>query len=150
MRPNGLRGCEGLALWLGEEAGNVVWVTHVVELVGAGVTSSPLHLELSTHAVARLTLLAHELQRYWAGQIHSHPGNMLSLSEVDVAMGVKVQNYLSLVCPHYATLPINGIHDCGVHVYDDGAYRRLPAREAEGLISLDERKVERLTLEVPK
>lgn len=51
MRPHGVRGNEGLALWLGrQESAYTVEITHVVEVCGSGFSTSPLHLGLSLRA----------------------------------------------------------------------------------------------------
>lgn len=148
MRPNGLHGNEGLALWLGDEHDGTARVTHILRLYGGGFVAGPLQLSLSMRAIARITDLSDELGLYWVGQIHSHPGTFVDLSRVDRAFGVKVQDYLSVVCPHYAQARTNDLDDCGVHVFDDGAYRRFNRREVAGRIRVGQHRAEVLNLEV--
>lgn len=148
MRPHGRLGNEGLALWLGRVDGRGAQVTHVVAPRGPGFRASPLQLKLSWNAMARLTDLADTLGTYLVGQIHSHPGLFLDLSEVDEKYGVRCQDYLSLVCPHYAQRPVTGIDGCGVHMFDRGNYRRLGAAEVARRVAILPAKVEVVGLEV--
>jgi len=148
MRGYGARGHEGLVLWFGNEIGGVVTITHLVVPYGTGLVTHPLHLSLSLRAMSRITRLAEELDGYWAGQIHSHPGTMLQLSEVDERMGIHVQDYLSLVCPHYAQRDTREVGQCGVHTFDGGAYRRLSVSEVARRIVVSKRRVEFVPVEV--
>lgn len=149
MRPHGHLGNEGLALWLGRADAHHACVTHVVAPRGAGFRALPLQLKLSWNAMARLTDLADELGTYLVGQIHSHPGLLVDLSEVDEKYGVRCQDYLSLVCPHYAQRPVAGIDACGVHMFDRGNYRRLAPTEVARRIAITSSVVEVVDLEVP-
>lgn len=148
MRPNGARSHEGLALWFGDEENGTVTITHLIAPYGPGLVTHPLHLSLSMRAMSRITRLAGELDCYWAGQIHSHPREMLELSDVDKRMGILVQDYLSLVCPHYAQHDTHHVEQCGVHVYDMGAYRRLSSGETASRIVVGDHRVEFVPVEV--
>ncbi len=126
MLPHGLHGNEGLVLWFGRRIGEgTVEVTHAVEPRGSGITRSPLHLSLSLRAMNTLSDLGESIDRYLVGQIHSHPGTFIDLSAVDRARGIRIQDYLSVVCPHYAQDPSTGLEDCGWHEFTQGRYRRL-------------------------
>lgn len=149
MRPSGARGNEGLALWLGNECDGNISVTHIVRPVGPGLTENPLHLSLSMRAISRITSLTDKLGVYWVGQIHSHPERYVDLSRVDRAMGVKVQDYLSVVCPFYAQAYTEHLHECGVHVFDQGSYRRLPPKEVTARFRLTPTQAVFIQLEVP-
>lgn len=149
MRPYGARGHEGLALWFGTADDDVSRVSHVVIPHGAGLFTHPLHLSLSMRAMARLTAFADQHDLVWLGQIHSHPKQMLWLSEVDVEMGVKVQDYLSVVCPFYAQRDTDAFDECGVHVFDGGGYRQMSVAEVERRVLLAPQPAEVVRLEVP-
>lgn len=148
MRPYGVRGHEGLGLWFGDEADGTVSITHLVVPYGPGLVTHPVHLSLSMRAMSRITRLAGELDRYWAGQIHSHPGTMLELSDVDKQMGIRVQDYLSFVCPYYAQRETGELGQCGVHLFDSGGYRRLTANEVAQRIVVSDRRVQLMPVEV--
>ena len=149
MRPHGRSGNEGLALWLGRAEGTRATVTHLVSLRGDGFRTSPLQLRLSWNAMSRLTDAADEYGTYLVGQIHSHPGRFIDLSDVDEMYGVRCQDYLSVVCPHYAQRPVSGIHECGVHVFDGGRYRRLDANEVGQRIHVVGAMITVVELEMP-
>jgi len=148
MRPHGLKGHEGLALWFGRDDGGQVTITHLIVPYGPGLMTQPLQLKLSLRAMARITRLTDELQCYWAGQIHSHPGLLLNLSDVDMEMGVRVQDYLSVVCPYYAQRNTVHVDECGVHLFDEGRYRRLGTDEVAGSITTSPQAAEVVYLEV--
>lgn len=148
MRPYGIKGHEGLALWFGREEAGEVTITHLVIPHGPGLITHPLHLSLSMRAMSRITKLTGEVDRYWAGQIHSHPGQMLDLSEVDRSMGVLVQDYLSLVCPYYAQRDVPDLRHYGVHVYDSGRYKRLSNEEVNARIKVSEHALEVVRVQV--
>lgn len=149
MRPYGAMGREGLALWFGDDRGNTVEITHLIVPHGPGLVTHPLHLSLSLRAIARLTGLAGRLDRYWAGQIHSHPDLDVRLSDVDKRMGVLVQDYLSMVCPHYAQYAVDGVRQCGVHMFDEGVYRQLGHDEVASRVRVSDRAVQVVEVEVP-
>lgn len=149
MRPHGLIGNEGLALWLGSSDGNQARVTHLVALRGGGFHASPVQLRLSWNAMSRLTDLADELGTYLVGQIHSHPGRFVDLSDVDRKYGIRCQDFLSVVCPHYAQRAVSGLEECGVHLFDGGGYRRLDTAEVARRIEISAATVDVVNLEVP-
>ena len=130
MRPHGAQGNEGLALWLGtSDDAQRVTVTHALEIYGSGFVTAPLEMRLSLRAMATLTGLADRLGRYLVGQIHSHPGNFTDLSVVDKERGIRVPDYLSVVCPHYAQRSDVTLGDCGLHMFEGAKYRRLSSAE---------------------
>jgi proteasome lid subunit RPN8/RPN11 len=129
MAPDGARGCEGVALWLGRRSAGVVTVTHVVALRGPGITKRPDHLSISADLLNEVTMLAMRDGVYVVGQIHSHPGKWVDLSEVDKRYGISIPGYLSVVAPDFARRPSTAIAECGVHVFDHGTWRRLGAFE---------------------
>ncbi|HWU77544.1 MAG TPA: hypothetical protein VN043_13655 [Rhodanobacter sp.] len=150
MRPQGALGNEGLAFWLGQQAGDDVKVTHMVSIVGAGIRHAPLQLRVSLAAMEALTNLVERVGSHLVGQIHSHPARMLDLSDVDKTYGIRIQNYLSLVCPHYAQVAAINHCDCGVHLFDQGHYRRLNSEEVRRRVHMSRTPVACISLEVSK
>lgn len=149
MRPHGAVGNEGLALWLGKANDSAIEITHLVNVFGPGFKTSPLYMGLSIRAMAKLTDLADQLDRYLVGQIHSHPGTFVELSDLDKAHGIRVPNYLSIVCPYYAQRPSTTLGDCGIHVFVGGHYRRMNAVAAINHIKILNTHVRTLNCEVP-
>lgn len=148
MRPHGARGNEGLALWFGRGDEHRVHITHAVEMFGPGFVTAPLYMSLSMRAMSALTELAEKHGVFLAGQIHSHPGTFIDLSELDEVHGIRTPDYLSVVCPHYAQPCIAGLHECGVHVFERDRYRRLAADEIERRIMVRGAPLTKLRVEV--
>lgn len=149
MRPDGARGDEGLALWFGTlQPGNVAAISHVVKPYGAGFRTSPLYLKLSMRAVGQLTAYADACGLFLVGQIHSHPGQFVDLSSLDVRQGFRIPDFLSVVCPDYAQRASTRLPDCGVHVFESGNFRRLRAHEITSRVLQADRLVTSVTLEV--
>lgn len=148
MSPQGVRGNEGLALWLGRSNGTVIEVTHLVEVTGPGFQTSPLFMKLSMRAMAKLTDLTEQLGRYLVGQIHSHPRNFTDLSDLDKTHGIRVPNYLSVVCPYYAQRPATTLGECGIHVFDGRTYLRMNAAATQQRVNISGSRVIKLICEV--
>ncbi|MHB1267534.1 MAG: hypothetical protein ACYCY2_08000 [Acidithiobacillus ferriphilus] len=149
MRPHGARGNEGLALWLGTGDGSRVDVTHIVEVFGAGFRTAPLHMRLSLRAMAVLTDLTERLDVFLVGQIHSHPERLLDLSALDQEHGIRIPNYLSVVCPYYAQRQVAGLNECGVHVFEYQRYRRMSTDEISRRGIVCNAQVTKIRCEVP-
>jgi len=131
MARDGVRGDEGVALWLGRRGNGQAEVTHVVALRGPGVTKRPDQLVIQPALVNEVTDLAIELGVVLVGQIHSH-GKLYGtdLSHADRTFGIQVPFFLSLVAPDYALRPQTRLDDCGVHVFELGrGFRRFSAAE---------------------
>lgn len=149
MRPHGAQGNEGLALWFGTgDETQRVTVTHVIDVYGSGFVTAPLQMRLSLRAMATLTSLADDLDRYLVGQIHSHPGDFTDLSNVDKELGIRVQDYLSVVCPYYAQRSAITLSDCGFHMFAGARYRRLSSAETSHRVVQTERRVTIVRCEV--
>lgn len=129
MAPDGALGREGVALWLGRRAAGIAYVTHVVGLRGAGVVKRTDHLSISAELLDDVTDIAIEHGVYLVGQIHSHPGAWVDLSDADKLYGIQARGYLSVVAPHFARDPLTRPDACGFHVFDGRCWRRLGAWE---------------------
>jgi hypothetical protein len=132
MARDGVRGDEGVALWLGRRGGGRAEVTHVVALRGPGVIKKPDQVVIHPGLVNEVTDLAIELGVVLVGQIHSHGVDYgTDLSDADRAYGIAVPYYLSLVAPDFALRPQTRLEDCGVYVFEPGrGFRRLSVAEA--------------------
>ena len=99
-------------------------------------------------AMATLGDLAESLECYLVGQVHSHPLLLLDLSDLDRAQGIRVPDYLSVVCPHYAQRAATRFADCGVHTFEHDDYRRLSSAEQLARIRFTEEPAPLVKLEV--
>ncbi len=149
MRPHGRFGNEGLALWFGSEEGAYSKITHVISVSGPGFRTTPLYMSLSLRAMSVLTDLAEKLDAFLIGQIHSHPGQFLDLSDLDKEQGIRIPGYLSVVCPYYAQKDIAGFGDCGIHLFEERYYRRLPSDEIRRRLIVGNTNVTKVHCEVP-
>jgi len=151
MQPHGGLGNEGLVLWFGRKiAADTIEVTHAVEPRGPGITRSPLHLGLSLRAMNTLIDLGESIDRYLVGQVHSHPEKFIDLSPLDRAKGIRIQDYLSVVCPHYAQDPRTKWEDCGWHEFTEGRYRRLSPNETSRRVIISHQNVIAMHVEVKR
>lgn len=125
MAPDGAHDREGVALWLGRRFAGVVTVTHVIGLRGPGVIKRPDYLSISAELLDDVADVAIERGVYLVGQIHSHPGSWVDLSEADKRYGIQAPGYLSVVAPYFARDPATPPGRCGFHVFDRGYWRRL-------------------------
>lgn len=149
MRPQGARGNEGLALWFGVMEDTQTVITHVIEVLGPGFHTTPLYMRLSLRAMSSLTDLADQLGISLVGQVHSHPGTFLDLSDLDIKHGIRSPGYLSVVCPYYAQHDLEGLQACGVHVFENNQYHRLSQKEVAKRITTHNKPVTRIQCEVP-
>lgn len=148
MSSLGAQGCEGLALWFGRLEEGTAIISHVVQPYGRGFQTSPLYLRLSMRAIGQLTDFADKEELFLIGQIHSHPGTFVDLSEIDIEQGFRIQNFLSVVCPYYAQSPETTFSHCGVHVFDDGRYRRLSQSDVAATFTVAAISLTRVKIEV--
>lgn len=125
MVPDGARGCEGVALWLGRKFGPIASITHVVSLRGPGIVKRPDHLSISAELLNELTDVATDLGVYLVGQIHSHPSAWVDLSEADKRFGIQADGYLSVVAPYFASKPDAGLSEYGFHAYEGRRWHRM-------------------------
>ncbi len=140
MAPDGARGCEGVALWLGRRAGTVAQVSHVVTLRGVGIVKWPDRLSIAAELLNEVTDVAIDLGCHLIGQIHSHPFDWVELSLADQRMGIRSEGYLSVVAPHFAQRADTRLDDCGVHLFDGGGWRRVVPPELQRRVRLVERE----------
>jgi hypothetical protein len=66
------------------------------------------------------------------GQIHSHPGEWVDHSDGDDEGAlVRFEGYWSIVVPRFAARGVRPLSGCGVHLFTQGAFRRLTAEAVE-------------------
>lgn len=133
MSNDGVRGNEGVVLWLGRRVQGQAEITHLVGLRGSGVTKRPDLLVIAPWLLNEVADVALHLNVSLIGQIHSHgPGYSIELSRTDRTQGIAVPHFLSVVAPDYGLRNDIRITDCGVHVFEPGSgYHRLSMKEVE-------------------
>jgi hypothetical protein len=139
MAQDGIRGCEGIAMWLGHYDGDdTAVITHVALLRGPGVQKAPDRLLITADLVNDITDIAIENKLTLIGQIHSHgPLYGVDLSVVDRRAGIVVPGYLSAVAPDYALRSSTTLEECGIHVYSPAqGWQRLSPQDVREQISI--------------
>lgn len=137
MAPDGVYGNEGIAFWLGTARDGIALVSHLVTLSDHWVVKRPDYLQISADGISHLMNLAEKLNVFLVGQIHSHPGTYVDLSDADRRYGFSTPYFLSVVGPHYAQNPQTSWQDCGIHVYERGSgFRRLNRYESDSRIRI--------------
>jgi proteasome lid subunit RPN8/RPN11 len=146
MAPDGLRGCEGVVLWLGTIQERVATITQMVGPVGSLIEKQPLYLRIHPDLFNQIAMYCESIDAVLIGQVHSHPGRFVDLSGTDIKYGVTTPYYLSVVAPHYAQDPTARWLDCGVHVYEPQiGFRRLDTAEMQRRIHVEPALVAPLT-----
>src|SRR3546814_14287864 len=79
MARDGMRGNEGIALWLGRRRGQVNEVSHVIALRGKGIARRPNVLIITPELMNEVTDVAVDLGMTLIGQVHSPPGHRKSV-----------------------------------------------------------------------
>lgn len=138
MAFDGIKGNEGVALWLGRRKAGTAEISHLVKLRGAGVIKKPAFLKIEPSLLNELTGIAVDLGVSLIGQIHSHgKGYDTDLSPTDHLYGIRVPFFLSIVAPGYAMRPDTRLEDCGVHIFESKqGYRRLDLFETKQYIEI--------------
>ncbi len=131
MARDGVRGNEGVVLWLGRREKGRADISHLVALRGPTVIKRPDLLLIDAAMLNDVTDVAIGLGVSLIGQIHTHGGSHgTDLSRTDRVGGVNVPYYLSVVAPDFGLRAGTHISDCGVHVFEpDFGYRRLSRPE---------------------
>lgn len=148
MARDGVKGREGIALWLGKRAKGIASVTHVVGLRGAGVQKLPDQIRIAPWLLNEVTDAADRLGLVLVGQIHSHGIDYgVDLSFTDRTFGIQVPYYLSVVAPDYGLGRQTSLYDCGVHIYEpESGFRRLQRDEIDSFIAVTDTPVSPVTI----
>jgi hypothetical protein len=104
-------------------------------LVLPAIRNTRGNYEVSAADMSRAGGHFEDLEMRRLGQIHSHPSEWTGHSEHDDQFAFSRRDgALSIVVPHYAACA-PGLHDCGVHVCQNGTWHQLPqARLQEWLL----------------
>jgi proteasome lid subunit RPN8/RPN11 len=131
MARDGVKGHEGIVLWLGKDTGDIAEVTHLIRLRGPLIQKRRDFINIDPALLNDVADVAIEQGLRLIGQVHTHgPGYQLDLSDTDHDHGIQAPSYLSLVAPDYGRTG-TPVHDWGVHVFMRGAgYVRLGRNEA--------------------
>lgn len=118
---------EGVVYWAGRRAGSESFVT---TCLAPPARTTPGSFETSSQTNARAIMYLATVGLELVGQVHSHPGTFVghSLGDDERAL-MPYEGFLSVVVPSYARRGMLPLTTCGVHVFQDGVFRRLSDAE---------------------
>jgi proteasome lid subunit RPN8/RPN11 len=117
MAIDGIKGTEGIVLWLGKDSDDTAVVTNLIRLRGPLVVKRKEYINIHSALLNDVADIAIEHGLRLLGQVHSHPpGCSVDLSPTDRMYGIQVPSYLSLVAPDFARTRVPVDH-WGVHIY---------------------------------
>jgi hypothetical protein len=144
MASDGIKGTEGICLWLGQRRqSGIASITHCVLLRGPKITREPYNITIDPVLMREVHERAKEMELVLIGQIHSHAHDVgVDLSYVDRRYGIRVPGYLSIVAPSFCSIVNTGLQKCGVHVYTEKkGYVRLSPANIRKSIHIDPKGV---------
>ncbi len=108
MRATGLRGNEGMVLWVGKKDGPTFQVTNLVIPEQRGVrTSDGICVIVEGPELARLNMELYKGKLQLIAQVHSHPSAAYhSTTDDEFAVATRIGCF-SLVVPDFATRPFS-------------------------------------------
>ncbi len=127
----------------GEEHEGIVYLGGVetprgsVALVAIGPQATTTWGSFETHVDANMAVVSTlaSLGITLVGQVHSHPGQWVDHSDGDDEGAlVRFSGYWSIVVPQFARQGLLPLTRCGIHIYQDGQFRRLSDAAVEARI----------------
>jgi hypothetical protein len=118
---------EAVAYWAGSKS-----VTeHVVTtLLLPKAQTSWGSFEVSRTANAEVVSVLSKSKLKLIAQVHTHPGEWVEHSQGDeVGATMAHENFLSIVVPTYGVGGMRALTECGVHRFENGAFRQLGPEE---------------------
>ena len=125
----GLEGCEGMALWIGEQGNESVHLTRLL-IPEQVCTKSAFGVAVDMTERAHLTLLDHlALHERLYVRVHSHPAHAYHSARDDANLVLTHQGALSIVVPDFAREPMR-LETCAIYQLDHVAgWRPVPASD---------------------
>jgi len=121
---NGATKHEGIVYWAGRHLGSETVVTTCIA-PAARSTWGSFSTSSGTNARVVMYLAEHGLELL--GQVHSHPGAVVDHSDGDDERALMpYEGFVSIVVPRYGRNGLRPLTNCGVHVYENSRFRRLP------------------------
>ena len=120
---------EGVVYWAGRRFGARSIVT---TCIAPAATTTPHSFETSSFTNARVVAHLASSDLELLGQVHSHPAATVDHSHGDDERALMpYEGFLSIVVPYYGRLGMTPLTCCGVHVFENGSFRRLARAEVE-------------------
>lgn len=133
LRMRGKGKVETAAIWGGKrnQTAETVEAVYFLDDYDGGDRRARYH-QVSTEALEQLFKQLHQDRRVIVGDIHTHPGRWVGLSDLDKENPIEFRRGLyALVLPLFA-LPAPSLASAGIHVYEgEGAWRSLTQNEKQ-------------------
>lgn len=114
---------EGVVYWIGPRG---LGQRIVTTCVAPGARTTYGSFDTSSASNAQVVVFLAEAGLEMLGQVHSHPGKMVDHSIGDDERAfMPYEGYFSIVVPHFGSRGMLPITRCGVHVFENGQFRRL-------------------------
>ena len=127
LRKRGRGAVESAAVWGGkrDHLSETVEKVYFLDDFSGGVQFAEYH-RVSIEALERLFAQLRGEKRVIVGDIHTHPGDWVGLSEIDQANPIEFRKGLcAIVLPHFG-LPTPSLSAVGVHIYQgEGRWETL-------------------------
>jgi hypothetical protein len=139
LRQDGRKGVESTVLWGGRRFGSEAVVMSVIYPCGRDVSFSSGLIKVGVDVTGEMgRWLRSEGQRALV-QVHTHPGAWTGHSPTDdEGPIVSAEGFVSVVWPHYASIPPRAVHDMGVHRLLGGDWYKVEGANAEALVHIVE------------
>ena len=125
---------EGVAYWAGRRFGADLIVT---TCIAPAATTTCGSFETSSYTNARVVAYLAGAELELLGQVHSHPGSSVGHSAGDDERALMpYEGFLSIVVPHYGRCGMTPLTGCGVHIFENGHFRRMGGTEVEARFRL--------------
>ena len=125
---------EGVAYWAGRRFGADSIVT---TCIAPAATTTCGSFETSSYTNARVVAYLAGVDLELLGQVHSHPSSSVGHSHGDDERTLMpYEGFLSIVVPHYGRRGLTPLTGCGVHVFENGRFRRMGRTEVESRFRL--------------
>jgi len=123
-----------LVYWAGRRTGQAAFVTTCVA-PAARTTRGSFETSSESNANVVMFLAANDLELI--AQVHSHPQVSVDHSPGDDERALMpFEGLVSIIVPHYARRGMTPLTICGVHIFENGAFRRLGDVDVESRLSI--------------
>jgi hypothetical protein len=139
LRQDGLKQVESTVLWGGRRFGSDACVLSVLYPCGRDVSLSSGLVRVGPDTTAEMGRWLRGQGLRALAQIHTHPKGWTGHSRTDnEGPIVSAEGFVSIVWPHYASLPAATVRDFGVHRLFGGRWYELGYEDADSLLRIVE------------
>ena len=139
LRQDGLKDVESTVLWGGRRFGSDGCIMSVLYPCGYDVARSRGLVRVGPDTTAEMGRWLRRQSLRALAQVHTHPTGWTGHSRTDDdGPIVSAEGFVSIVWPHYASLPPTTVRDFGVHRLSSGRWHALEHEEADDFLKIVE------------